>query len=295
MTAIKDTLSDKDMGGRKVTGLPTSVAGASDAIPKGQHDTDIIGAKARANHTGTQAASTISDFDVQVRTTRPDQLATSAGPLTVVDGGAANTAASKGYVDTALAALTSGQTLKGKVRGVVGTNVTISSPGTTLDGLTAAATDIYILTGQSTVTENGPWVWNGAAVAMTRPANWDTTAEAVVGSYWVVTSGTQADKFALMANDTFVLGTDSATFAFVGAAASGQGYSITCPAVAAGGTWTITHNLGTRKVLAQLWRNGSPWDEVSVYKDKPTINTLTVQPDAAMASAEFEIELWRVS
>ncbi|MBC8092162.1 MAG: hypothetical protein H7Y15_09545 [Pseudonocardia sp.] len=295
MTAIKDTLSDKDMGGRKLTGLPTTVTGPTDAVPKVQHDTDIVGAKARANHTGTQTASTISDFDIQVRVTRPEQLATAQAPLTVVDGGAANTAASRGYVDTALAALTSGQTLKGRVRAAVAANVTIASPGATLDGLAAQLDDIFILTGQTVATENGPQQYKGSAVPMVRPPNWDTPAEAVVGSYWVVMSGTQADRFALMANDVFTLGTDSATFAFVGAAASGQGYSITCPAVAAGGTWTITHNLATRKLLAQLWRNGSPWDLVPVYMDKPTINTLTVQPDAAMAAAEWEIEIWKVA
>lgn len=38
-------------------------------------DTESTTAKARANHTGTQLASTISDFDTQVRTSRLDQMA----------------------------------------------------------------------------------------------------------------------------------------------------------------------------------------------------------------------------
>ena len=63
---------------------------------------------ARANHTGHQAASTISDFDTQVRTNRLDQMAapTAAVSLnsqkitnlaTPTDAGDAST---KGYIDT---------------------------------------------------------------------------------------------------------------------------------------------------------------------------------------------------
>lgn len=39
---------------------------STEVIVKSQHDTDIASAKARANHTGTQASSTISDFNTAV-------------------------------------------------------------------------------------------------------------------------------------------------------------------------------------------------------------------------------------
>ena len=42
------------------------------AISLGKLATDPL---ARANHTGTQTASTVSDFDTQVRTSRLDQMA----------------------------------------------------------------------------------------------------------------------------------------------------------------------------------------------------------------------------
>ena len=67
---------------------------------------------ARANHTGTQTASTISDFDTQVRTSRLDQMAAPTGSvslnsqkITSLATPTTNTdAATKAYVDTAAAA-----------------------------------------------------------------------------------------------------------------------------------------------------------------------------------------------
>jgi hypothetical protein len=71
---------------------------------------------ARANHTGTQTASTISDFDTQVRTSRLDQMAAPTGSvsansqkITNLGTPTSNTDAStKAYVDTSIANLIDG-------------------------------------------------------------------------------------------------------------------------------------------------------------------------------------------
>ena len=71
---------------------------------------------ARANHTGSQTSSTISDFDTQVRTSRLDQMAAPTGSLslnsqkitslaTPTDSG---DAATKGYIDTEITNLING-------------------------------------------------------------------------------------------------------------------------------------------------------------------------------------------
>jgi hypothetical protein len=68
---------------------------------------------ARANHTGTQTASTVSDFDTQVRTSRLDQMAAPTGPVSVnsqkitsLGTPTSNAdAATKLYVDTKVADL----------------------------------------------------------------------------------------------------------------------------------------------------------------------------------------------
>ncbi len=64
-------LSDKDMNGLKVINLGDG-SSATDAATKGQLDTGISTAESRANHTGTQLASTISDFNTAVRLNRPE-------------------------------------------------------------------------------------------------------------------------------------------------------------------------------------------------------------------------------
>jgi hypothetical protein len=83
------------------------------AISLGKLATDPL---ARANHTGTQAASTISDFDTQVRTSRLDQMAAPTGSVSLnsqkitslATPTADGDASTKAYVDTSIANLIDG-------------------------------------------------------------------------------------------------------------------------------------------------------------------------------------------
>jgi len=97
--------------------LTNSIANAdiatSAAIELSKLATDPL---ARANHTGTQAASTISDFDTQVRTSKLNQMAAPAADvsmatykITNLGTPTSNTDAStKAYVDTSIANLIDG-------------------------------------------------------------------------------------------------------------------------------------------------------------------------------------------
>jgi hypothetical protein len=100
---------------------------ASAAIALSKLATDPL---ARANHTGTQTASTISDFDTQVRTNRLDQMAAPTAAFskyskdyslgTPTDS---TDAATKAYVD----AVTEGLHIHASVVAATTANVTLAS------------------------------------------------------------------------------------------------------------------------------------------------------------------------
>lgn len=104
----------------------------------------------RANHTGTQLASTISNFDTQVRTSRLDQMAVPTANLSinehkltkVSDPTEALDGANKEYVDAAALAAAAGLSLKNPVARASAAAVTVSAETTTtLEGTAPLTVD----------------------------------------------------------------------------------------------------------------------------------------------------------
>jgi hypothetical protein len=302
--AAQKMLSDLDMNSRNLLNVLAGVAGTDGANYQQVLDA-IAFAVSRANHTGTQTAATVSDFNTAVRTSTLNQMAapTAALPMNgqrltgLADPQAAQDAATQAYVLAQVAGVASGLSFKGVARVVVTANVNTAAPGASLDGVALTAGDVVLLTGQTTGTQNGAWVWNGAAAAMTRPANWDTVGEAVPGSLWVVRQGTYDNQLAVLSNDTFTLGTDTATFVFLnpaGGADNDTGYAENCPATAAGVAWPVNHNLGTKDVLVSVRRVASPYDQVEVNITYDTTNQVNVRADVALAAGEFRAVVAKV-
>jgi hypothetical protein len=116
---------------------------------------------ARANHTGTQTASTVSDFDTQVRTSRLDQMAAPTGSVSVnsqkitsLATPTVNTdAATKAYVDTKVADLVNSAPGTLDTLGEIAT--AISAGGTVFDAMVLKAgstmTGALTLSGAPTV------------------------------------------------------------------------------------------------------------------------------------------------
>jgi len=107
---------------------------------------------------------------------------------------AANQVVSKSYVDNKL----QGLSWHDSVRVLSTSNIDISDAPATIDGISMAADDRVLLTGQSTGSENGIYVWSSAGGAMARAADADTFAELQSAAVFI-REGTSADKGYLQA------------------------------------------------------------------------------------------------
>ena len=184
----------------------------------------------RAEHSGTQLASSISDFDTQVRISRLDQMAapTAAVPMNgqkitgIADGTAGSDAASYGQ----LLQIANNQSFKAPVRAATTANITNLAGGApnTLDStVNLAAQDRVLVKDQTTASGNGIYVvttvGTGANGTWTRAEDFNTSAEAVPGSIVGVQEGTaNGDKMFLLAtNGPITLGTTALMFTVYGA------------------------------------------------------------------------------
>lgn len=191
--------------------------------------TTAIDVLARANHTGTQLASTISDLASTVKAYRLDEFAAPTASVSMgsqkitnlLDGTAGSDAATYGQ----LLQFLNNQSFKPAVRAATTANIADLATGApnTLDGVTLAANDRILVKDQTTGSQNGIYVvttlGTGANGVWTRAEDFNTSAEAVPGSIVSVQEGTAgADKlFMLATNGPITLNTTSLTFSAYGA------------------------------------------------------------------------------
>lgn len=191
-------------------------------------------------------------------------------------------AATKAYVDSVAV----GIDWKPSVRVASTANLTVASPGTTIDGVTMAANDRVLLKNQTTASENGIYVWTASGSPLTRATDADTSAEVNAGMAVFVEEGTaNADKgFLLTTNNPITLGTTSLTFTqFSGA--GGTGTVIKSAGLIGDGSSTsivYTHGIGTKDVSITVYRVS---DDVEVWCDKTSTSTTTCTLGFATAPA----------
>lgn len=104
-----------------------------------------------------------TDFDFQ----------SASRPINLPAPSAAGDAVPKSYVDS----LVEGLAWKDSCRVSTQSNINLAAPGATIDGITMASQDRFLVRSQTTASQNGIYIWNGASSAATRALDASTFAE----------------------------------------------------------------------------------------------------------------------
>lgn len=225
----------------------------------------------------------------------------------LASGSASTDAVNKSQLDAAIAGLS----WHGAVRAASTGNVTLTAPGTTLDGVTLAVNDRILLKNQTAPAENGVYIFNGSAATLTRATD-GTQGNLASGATFSVDEGTTlADTaWTLTTDGTITIGTTSLTFARF--AAGGTSYTAgtgISSSSLSGGTIaidtavvvrkfasnigdgsstsiTVTHSFGTLDVMVQLVEvsTGATVDTDTV---RNTVNQVTFTFASAPTSNQY--------
>jgi len=213
----------------------------------------------RANMTGTQLSSTISDLHTVVVAYPLSDFAAPLASISmnankiinIADPTNAQDAATKNYVDS----VAQGLVVKESVKVATTANITLTAPGTAIDGFTLTLGDRVLVKNQTTVADNGIYTFDTSTTSMVRATDANVSSEVTSGMFTFVENGTtqSATSWILTTPDPITLGTTSLTFAqFSGAGsyAAGAGLTLTGTTFAVGAGTGITVNASTVQIAA---------------------------------------------
>ena len=296
---------------------------ANGTIPLAKLATDPL---ARANHTGTQLASTISDF--------------SSATHAIVDPLISGLSDRQAVAYATTTALPSNTYANGTA-GVGATLTATANAALAVDGATVQSGQRILVMNEATAANNGLYtvtqVGSGALpFILTRATDFDQSGEigpgimvpveAPVGATAGATNNGKV--FITVAAASFTVGTTSITFSGVGgtytAGANGglqltsTAFSVLLPgssglvsdatglhldttiavrkfsqAIGDGSTTaiTVTHNLGTQNINVSVRQAASPWAEVKVDNTAPTTNTATLTFAVAPTTGQYIVTI----
>lgn len=234
----------------------------------------------------------------------------------------AGDAVPKSYVDSAI----EGLAWKDSCRVATQGNINLSSPGASIDGVSLSGQDRVLVRAQTAAAENGIYVWNSAAVAMTRSLDASTFDELEQAT----TSAEEGSSAGVSYRQTTIngtLGTTAVTWITFGVAApqasettAGTAEIATQAEVDAGTddqrivtssklanwsgrlrkvsanigdgsatSYTVTHNLNTRDVQVTVFPNSGQYDNVEVDVQRPSVNAVTLVFASAPAANAFRV------
>jgi hypothetical protein len=227
----------------------------------------------------------------------------------------------KSYVDS----LVEGLAWKDSCRVATQSNLNLAAPGATVDGITMVSGDRMLVRSQTTTTENGIYVWNGAASAATRSLDASTFPE-LEQAVTTIEEGTSAAATYRQDQINGTIGSSAVSWTAFGTSApaasettAGITELATQGEVDAGtddlrivtplklATWsgrikkysvsigdgsatsyTVTHNLNSLDVAVTVFAN-SGGDEVITDVTHATVNTLTVVFATAPSSNAYRV------
>jgi hypothetical protein len=207
-------------------------------------------------------------------------------------------------------------------------NLSLATPGATIDGITMAVSDRVLVRAQTTQTENGIYIWNGAAVLMTRALDASTFDE-LESALVPVEEGTNAGQVWRQTAVNGVIGTNNVLFVQFGTSSAAASETVAGIAELATQAETdagtddlrivtplklatsvfaskkfaanvgdgsatsiaVTHNLNTRDVDVEVYRNSGNFDTVLVEVQRTSVNAVTLVFDTAPAAAAYRCKI----
>lgn len=231
-------------------------------------------------------------------------------------------AATKAYVDSAV----EGIAWKDSCRVATQSNINLSSPGSSIDSISLSNNDRVLVRAQTSLSENGIYIFNGASTAMSRALDASTSAE-LEQAVTTVEEGTSGGVSYRQTQVNFTLGTDDVIWTTFGQAAGAASESsagiieIATQSETNTGTddaravtplklasytgftkkhaqdigdgtntsYAVTHNLGSRDVVTNVRLNASPYTEVIAEVEVTDSNTVTVKFAQAPTSNQYRV------
>ena len=192
-------------------------------------------------------------------------------------------------------------------------NINLASPGSSIDGVTWAEGDRVLVRAQTDAEFNGIYLFAGAATPMTRAPD-AATFESLHSAVVTIDQGTDAGATFRQTALNGTIDTDDVLWTSFGTAAPNATESArgiieiatqaemntgtdderaVTPLKARNATWlpkghaetigdnsntefTVTHNLGTRDVIVQVYANGGDYDEVIAEVERTSTSAVTV-------------------
>lgn len=245
------------------------------------------------------------------------------------DPTAAQQAATKAYVDANI----EGQAWKDSVRVASTGNINLASPGASIDSVSMTAGKRFLAKDQTTGSQNGIYIWNGAAVAATRALDMSSAAEFEAAVVTVEEGTTNAGTTWRQTAVNITVDTTTVTFVSFGTAVPSASETvegkaeiatqaetdtgtddarIVTPLKLKTSKWAnksyqanigdgsatqfdVTHLFGTRDVMVQVYRNSGNYDNIECDISRTDTNTVRLNFAAAPTSNQFRVVITRVT